>query len=618
MKRSVLFILVLMSLGLTAQNNASKDGKQYLLFKVTPSSALLEVDNQIWELDSNGTAKKYVNFGKHTYRVQSKNYHDDEGQIIVDDPNNTVTVTINLRPNFGWIEVPDTGNLQGASVFIDNNFVGRAPFKSEALKSGPHTVRITKEMFAAYNETVTLVDNETLRIEPMLGSDMAEVTLKVDSDAEIWVNNKQKGTRTWTGALASGTYRIECKKVNYETTVTTKEITPNMSGQTIVLPAPKPIFASIMLESSPNFCRVFVDGVPMGETPKFISEIVMGQHELKLSKEGYVDYVETINLEKNERKQVSATLNPIKAIQFSCNAPEIVMEIDGKTVGPANRIYHLTLGEHTIHASANGYVDFNDVFSVTDNSSSYDIKMSKKEEEFIVNGVSFKMKFVEGGTFMMGDSDQWSEKPVHEVALSSFSMGETAVTQALWKAVMGNNPSQYKGDNLPVETVSWDDCQEFIRRLNQKTGKNFRLPTEAEWEYAARGGKRTHGYLFAGSDDKKDIWYTPAPTVHEIMDARNGKPQKKKAGEKPVKSKKPNELGLYEMSGNMWEWCSDWYYEYKTFAQTNPEGVSNGTKRVLRGGSWDSEPYACRVTNRGCTEPANKESTIGLRLCLPQ
>jgi formylglycine-generating enzyme required for sulfatase activity len=608
-----------MSIGLMAQNKTVKEGQQYLLFQVSPTNALLEVDDQIWELDANGTAKKYVNFGKHTYRVQAKNYHTDEGQITVDDPNNTMTVKIVLRPNFGWIEVPGSGNLQGASIYIDNNYVGRAPFKSEALNSGSHTVRIVKEMYAAYSETVTVVDNETVRLEPSLGSDMAEVTLKVDADAEIWVNNKQKGIRTWTGALASGTYRIECKKVNHETTVTTKEITPNMSGQTIVLPAPKPILASLMVESVPNFCSVYVDGMPMGETPKFISEIVMGQHELKLSKEGYVDHVETIYLENNERKQVSATLASLKSIQFSSNAPEIVMEIDGKKVGSANGIYHLALGEHTIHASASGYIDYNAVFTVTDNTVSHEIKMLKEEEEFTVNGVNFKMKLVEGGTYQMGDDSQWNEKPAHEVTVSTFFMGETVVTQALWQAVMGNNPSEYKGNDLPVETVSWNDCQNFINKLNQLTGKKFRLPTEAEWEYAARGGKYTHGYLYAGCDDKKGIWYTPAPSAREVMDIREGKMKpKQKFGEKPVKSKKPNELGLYEMSGNMWEWCSDWYDNYKAFSQTNPEGVSNGTKRVLRGGSWDSESYSCRVTSRGCTEPTNRESTVGLRLCLPQ
>ena len=194
-----------------------------------------------------------------------------------------------------------------------------------------------------------------------------------------------------------------------------------------------------------------------------------------------------------------------------------------------------------------------------------------------VNGVSFNMIKVDGGTFTMGGTSEMGtpypdEKPTHQVTLSSsYYIGETEVTQALWKAVMGKNPSKFNGDNLPVEKVSWKDCQKFIEKLNSLTGKRFRLPTEAEWEFAARGGNKSNLTQYSGGGNIDDVaWY----------DGNSGKKTH------PVKKKKANELGIYDMSGNVWEWCQDWWGSYGSSAQTNPKGPDSGSFRVLRGGSW--------------------------------
>lgn len=228
---------------------------------------------------------------------------------------------------------------------------------------------------------------------------------------------------------------------------------------------------------------------------------------------------------------------------------------------------------------------------------------------FSVNGAIFKMLRVNGGSFQMGatqeqDEDvEEDEQNVHDVTLDSFYLGETPVTQALWKAVMEDNPSQVEGDDLPVDNVSWDDAVNlFLPRLNELTKMNFRLPTEAEWEYAARGGDRSHGYKYAGSDDVNEVaWY----------DKNSFKMPH------PVKSLRPNELGLYDMSGNVWEWCSDWYDEYGDFAVANPQGPSSGDERVLRGGSWQYSSRCCRVSNRGYHDPGNHFFN-GLRLALSE
>ena len=238
-------------------------------------------------------------------------------------------------------------------------------------------------------------------------------------------------------------------------------------------------------------------------------------------------------------------------------------------------------------------------------------KVVANSGRFTVRGVSFEMVRVEGGTFRMGatseqGSDVWdNEKPVHSVTLSGYYIGKTEVTQALWKAVMGSNPSKFIGDNLPVEMVSWDDCQEFIRELNALTGQNFRLPTEAEWEFACRGGNNSRGYKYSGSNYIDNVaWY----------DGNSGD----KAH--PVATKSPNELGIYDMSGNLWEWCSDWYGDYSSGAQANPKGPYDGSYRVVRGGSMFrfGGARSCRSSSRGRfgVSRFNWDNDLGLRLAL--
>ena len=231
-------------------------------------------------------------------------------------------------------------------------------------------------------------------------------------------------------------------------------------------------------------------------------------------------------------------------------------------------------------------------------------------QSFTVNGVSFTMIAVEGGTFQMGaTSEQGSdadddEKPVHSVTLSDYYIGETEVTQELWKAVMGSNPSYFSGyPQRPVEYVYWNDCQEFITKLNELTGKNFRLPTEAEWEYAARGGNKSQGYKYSGSNTIGNVaWYTD------------------NSGDKThdVKTKQANELGIYDMSGNVYEWCQDWYGSYSSGSQTNPTGPTSGYDRVICGGSWSDYAEFCRVSNRDYYSPGFTYCHLGLRLSLSQ
>ena len=369
-----------------------------------------------------------------------------------------------------------------------------------------------------------------------------------------------------------------------------------------------PIYGSLTIESTPGNSKIFIDGKEVGTTPKSIQEMLVGQHQIKLSQEGYIDYVETITVNKGEAKQVRASLLKGKMIQFKCNVPSAQLEIDGQKMGSANGNYQLTFGQHNLRATANGFSEYSANITVTEKTSEiYGIAMqdnSTTDEVFAVGGVFFTMKFVQGGSFWMGaPSDVWFdyiEKPSHKVTLSDFYMGETEVTQELWQAVMGSKPSVWReGDDFPVEEVSWDDCQVFIRKLNQMTGKNFRLPTEAEWEYAAQGGKKGKDYSYAGSNDiDKVAWYSGNS---------NGQTH-------AVKGMRPNGLGLYDMSGNVAEWTGDYYAMYDKKAQTNPTGPEKGNGRVYRGGDYQSEAGYCRVLCRSGIQHHH----FGFRLSRPK
>ena len=233
-------------------------------------------------------------------------------------------------------------------------------------------------------------------------------------------------------------------------------------------------------------------------------------------------------------------------------------------------------------------------------------------------GINMRMIFVEGGTFTMGcTSDQGDdcdddEKPTRETTVGSFHIGMLKVTQSQWEKVMGTTLDQQRakagnsmtygvGADYPMYYVSWEEAKEFCRRLSQQTGRNYSLPTEAEWEYAARGGKKSEGTKYAGSQSIRDVawyWDNSGSSTH-------------KCG-----TKRPNALGIYDMSGNVWEWCEDRYGQYLQYDKDNPKGASTGFRRVIRGGSWNNFARDCRVASRGSSSPGSRFDTTGFRVVL--
>ena len=327
----------------------------------------------------------------------------------------------------------------------------------------------------------------------------------------------------------------------------------------------------LIINYTPVNAMVLVDSKPYKGNGRIETSLPLGSHNYIIAAEGYETIEGSFKLTESAPRTITehlvATAQPVQPAVAQTNIPQPSVPVQ-------------QVSQNTIDSSAPA------IKTVT------------------VNGVSFNMIRVDGGTFLMGATSEQQkpgrdEKPVHEVTLSSFYIGETEVTQELWQAVMGSNPSKLKGVQLPVENVSWDDCQEFVLKLNQQTGMKFSIPTEAQWEFAARGGNKSRSYQYSGSNNIDDVaWYISKGKTHD------------------VKTKQANELGIYDMSGSVLEWCQDWYGSYNSGSQTNPTGPSSGSGRVLRGGSWNDFARFCRVAYRDYLAPADRFDGLGLRLAL--
>ena len=434
------------------------------------------------------------------------------------------------------------------------------------LARGPHTLAIQAPGYDAYSTTFDL-GKERMAKEVALVSALAQLTLKCPTPGVgLYVNDQFKADGSWNGSLMPGVYLLEARKDGHYTqkqsvTLAAKE------KKTINLPALTARTGNLDVNYKPINCEVYLDGTRLGVSPDMFKNIVMGKHTIKISKAGYTTKEVTIDIAEGQTATLTGSLDKVVAENNANQGGEV-----GNAIGGSSAVF------------------------------------DGKNKTFTVKGVTFTMVAVEGGTFTMGaTSEQGSdaeddEKPPHQVTLSSYYIGQTEVTQALWKAVKGNNPSYYSGDNKPVEKVSWNDCQDFVRKLNELTGKIFRLPTEAEWEYACRGGKKSRGYKYSGSNTIDDVaWYE---------DNSNDETH-------PVATKSPNELGIYDMSGNVSELCQDWYGRYSSSPQTNPTGAASGSHRVFRGGYYDNARY-CRSSNRGDVWPGDRPISIGLRLALSE
>ena len=397
-------------------------------------------------------------------------------------------------------------------------------------------------------------------------------------EAKIYVDDAYAGTGSVNVQVSVGAehrYRVESQDYIKEE----NSIFFAKSEKKIISVELVPNFGYITVKSEPSGAEVYIDDKKAGTTPYLARRISRGQHRVEVRKRGYEPYADVVTININETTRIEDV--KLEASNEVTSIPQ-----QQEQYSPQQEQYFPQQEQYSPQQEYGG---------------------GFSNQTITVNGVSFEMVYVDGGIFDMGaTSEQGSEadsdeKPVHRVTLSDYYIGKCEVTQELWEAVMGSNPSRFKGAQNPVERVSWNDCQEFVSRLNRLTGRTFRLPTEAEWEYAARGGKKSRHYKYSGSNNIFDVaWH----------DGNCG------SSTHAVGTKSPNELGIYDMSGNVYEWCFDWYGSYSAGAQTNPQGPSSGSSRVLRGGSWNFSARNCRVSYRNRSDPSYGSRSSGLRLVL--
>lgn len=427
---------------------------------------------------------------------------------------------------------------------------------ANALEFGTYTYKVTAMNYHSSEGRFTLNSQADTHEEKVtLRRNGSNITFSVASEADIYINGIKRGTRSWTGLMKAGNYTIECRQANHRPSQQTISVEEDRD-RTIQLTPPTPITGILSITSRPLAANIKIDGKDYGTTPKNITDMLIGHHTIVISKDGYTPKTEQFDISEDETQRLNIALE--------------------KSVVP----------QAATAVSKAGTAD--------------------GDKTFTVNGVSFIMKPVAGGKFTMTAVNGGSAigvmmkllSKMAQITLSDFYIGETEVTQELWEAVMGGNPSDFKGSNRPVERVSWNDCQEFIRKLNEMTGQKFRLPTEAEWEYAAKGGANTHKYQYSGSSKVSDV------ATYNCIDT------------KEVKSNSPNELGIYDMSGNVWEWCQDRWSEYGYAEQTNPGDASITAAHAIRGGAWSVNAKGCRISSRSNRTPDHRGNSLGFRLAM--
>ena len=569
---------------------------QWLEINPDPADAAVYIDNVFVKT---GAYQVKIKPGSYTYRVEASQYHTEAGKVEVTD--NKKELTIKLNPAFGYVTV-NTEPEKDAKVIIDGKTQSNnTPCKSEALASGEHTVQVLKDMYQPATQKVTVTDGQTTPVNIIMQPNFAEVTITAPSDADIYINSKEKGTGTWNGRLNPGVYSLEASKDKHRSAKQDIEVIAG-DKKTIDL-QPTPIYGSLDVITTPVGASISIDGKEYGTTPNTINKLLIGDYTIRLNKTGFASVNKTVTITDGKSTEINETLLNGRSVTINSSPSSGTLYIDNIFSGSTPYKGILTFGNHTLRIEKDGR-NTEKTISIAQNDGETNFDLILLQSFLEIKGVNFDMVEVKGGLFEMGsDSGEKDEKPLHKVEICDFLIGKTEITQAQWKIIMGNNPSFFKGDNLPVEQVNWEDVQLFIKKLNQLTGKDFRLPSEAEWEYAAGSGTED-GNKYSGTDEDMEV-----DNYAWNLNNSNNKTHN-------VATKLPNALGLYDMSGNVWEWCSDWYGDYSSLFQKNPTGYSSGSERVNRGGSWHGDKPDCRIAYRSYDSPGNSYSYLGFRLAL--
>ena len=570
---------VLAPIDITAQTEGRKDlnGDACALVKISFVGDVADVEGNVIKplVKRNNETWAFMTQESRQMKVVTKDYLPlmvTFGDYGIEKLQSNRTYVLTLTKPSGVQEPVDAGGNfyaisvqpKTATLWIDGKpqEVSSDGEYSAMLAYGSHTYKVEAGGYISKSGSFTIGKGDMTPISVSLVSALATLNVSCPTPAvSLYVDKKSVGSLPWNGSLKEGMHLLEVRKDGYRSLQKTIQLAQQQKLD-VAFDALSAIQGNLSVNFKPFGSDVYVDGVKVGQSPRVFNGVLVGNHNVEIRKFGYATSRQTVTISEGQTASISGSLT------------------SSTSSSSAN----------TLSSSGS---------SLSGNALIIPVK----------NGISIEMVKVEAGSFDMGATPEMKkpydwEKPVHRVTLTNnYYIGKYEVTQALWKIVMGSNPSNFKGDNLPVENVSWNNCQKFISKLNKLTGKSFRLPTEAEWEFAARGGNKSRGYLYSGSNAIGDVaWYEGNSSFMTHA----------------VGTKQPNELGIYDMTGNVWEWCQDWYDSYSSSPQTNPTGAVSGSYRVDRGGSWNCLARSCRASCRDRCTPDYRNNSCGLRLVLSE
>ena len=490
-----------------------------------------------------------------------------------------------------------------------------APYRAIPLKEGNLSVKVSKAGFKTQTRTIEISAKKNLfefTLEEII-QELQSVTIRSEpKGADFFVDGINKGQTDKGVFLYPNSYDVKWSLSGYVDVQQTLEVKENGKNEFSVKLEKNT--GKLSWSVNPSNAKLLINKEDFTNASQ--AELAPGRYLIELSADGYDSQSETIELKRGENLRKTWSLEQqTGGLQFMIDPVDakVSLKRGSQTVETwtgLKILKNLAVGTYQITAEMNGFETKTQTVTITkDKTQAVELKLEKSKAisatgKTYTNSIGMEFVLIPSGTFKMGSSNGESdEKPIHSVTISeAFYMGKYEVTQKEWKAVMGDNPSRFKGDKLPVEQVSWNDIQEFIKKLNQKEGgTKYRLPTEAEWEYAARAGSNSKWSFGDNESQLGDYaWY-----------GSNSNSQTH-----PVGQKKPNKYGLYDVHGNVWEWVQDWYDSnyYSSSPKTDSKGPSSGSYRVIRGGGWDSYAEITRSANRGYDNPEGGSYNIGFRL----
>ncbi|MDN5354274.1 MAG: hypothetical protein PWQ09_1030 [Candidatus Cloacimonadota bacterium] len=582
--------------------------------------------------------KFYMNDNQRVVEITHSKYQPLEVRLLADFGINVKAkrvyeLVLDDKPEKEFVNVVIISDPSDATKIIDDKDMGTG--QSFELAIGKHTLKLQKSGYKYITKDIEVTRRKTL-FNNLTLPEQEPVMLTIKSEptgADIYINNVLEGATNKQLFKFPDTYNLRLVKDKYDTierTITVTEDGSNNFNYTL-----RKNTSTLTIQTTPANCDIYVNNEKMSGNSKDVSA---GMYKVEVKKEGYYDNSRTVDVQKGQNKTVNISLEQKTGkLQFVIEPMEaqITLKLGNKTVETwtgSKYFSSLPVGSYTLTAGCDGYKSQNKQVVVNlDETTKIDIALEEGSD------IPASMVFVQGGSFQMGSNSSDAnddEQPVHTVSVDDFFIGKYEVTQKEWREVMGDNPSRFKGDNRPVENVSWYDAVEFCNKKSEMEGlekcysgrgcdfsKNgYRLPTEAEWEYAARGGIESDNanYRYAGSNDiDKVAWYWKNSGDTRLSGNWDyGKIDNNNCRTHPVGQKQPNELGIYDMSGNVGEWCWDWYDSnyYAYSPKNNPQRPSSGSYRVNRGGSWADSADGCRVAGRSGGDPDRSYSGIGFRV----